>query len=408
MNWSQDTIKDIAEKYGVAYYLLDLDQVRGNFLHIQNAFASRYERVGVAYSYKANYTPAIGAVINDVEGLIEVSSEMEYRIAESLGTEKSQIIVNGPAHTSLFVEEILLAGVMFNLDSEYHIRVLEDVLLKYPENEFHVGIRFNLSADEHSFSRFGMEASPSQMEGLATFFDRFENCHLRGVHCHLSTEERSAAVYGKRAKKLITLVKDYFSKETIEYINIGGGFFGELPEVLSEQFSEQLPTMNDYAEAITQEMNRAYPTGGPRLILEPGMSLIANCMLFVTTVVAVKEVQGESLVLLNASKHNVRPTGHQKKLAITSIGDHQDAIERCHLVGHTCMEVDYIQRDFDEPIGVGDFVVFENMGAYTLPFKPPFIEPCPPVVAMSAGRYFLAKRKETVEDVLRTYEPFKN
>ena len=52
-----------------------------------------------------------------------------------------------------------------------------------------------------------------------------------------------------------------------------------------------------------------------------------------------------------------------------------------------------------------DYVVFENVGAYTLVLKPPFIRPCPAVLAWDpeSKAFEVIKRQEELSDVFTTY-----
>ena len=52
----------------------------------------------------------------------------------------------------------------------------------------------------------------------------------------------------------------------------------------------------------------------------------------------------------------------------------------------------------------GDFVVFENVGAYTVVMKPPFIQPAPAILVHDGSSSFgVAKRAERWEDLFATY-----
>jgi diaminopimelate decarboxylase len=56
-------------------------------------------------------------------------------------------------------------------------------------------------------------------------------------------------------------------------------------------------------------------------------------------------------------------------------------------------------------VDIGDYAVFDNMGAYTVVFKPPFIRPNPSIVTYDSetGSYCLSRRAETFDDVFASY-----
>jgi diaminopimelate decarboxylase len=76
------------------------------------------------------------------------------------------------------------------------------------------------------------------------------------------------------------------------------------------------------------------------------------------------------------------------------------------LVGYTCMEGDCLYHGYAGYLAPGDFVVFDNVGAYTSVLRPPFINPAPPMIACQhdSGGFELVRRRETAKDLFSTYE----
>jgi diaminopimelate decarboxylase len=81
INIRTDELKKIKDQFGEAFYLLDSDQFRQNFLELKEAFSSIYPRFNIAYSYKTNYTPALCKIVDELDGYAEVVSEMEMELA---------------------------------------------------------------------------------------------------------------------------------------------------------------------------------------------------------------------------------------------------------------------------------------------------------------------------------------
>ncbi|HEV8619517.1 MAG TPA: hypothetical protein VGQ79_00665, partial [Nitrospiraceae bacterium] len=75
------------------------------------------------------------------------------------------------------------------------------------------------------------------------------------------------------------------------------------------------------------------------------------------------------------------------------------------IVGYTCMEHDVLFAGFEGTLAVGDYVVFDNVGAYTNVLRPPFIRECPAMLGWSSkmGVFELLKRKQVFDDVFSTY-----
>jgi hypothetical protein len=52
------------------------------------------------------------------------------------------------------------------------------------------------------------------------------------------------------------------------------------------------------------------------------------------------------------------------------------------IVGSSCMESDCLYRGYQGELKPGDYVVFDNVGAYTNVLRPPFINPAPPILSI--------------------------
>ena len=85
MELNQSTISSLRDCYGDAFYLLDSEQFRHNFLELKSTFESIYPFFNIAYSYKTNYTPKFCKIVNELGGYAEVVSEMEVELALKCG-----------------------------------------------------------------------------------------------------------------------------------------------------------------------------------------------------------------------------------------------------------------------------------------------------------------------------------
>ncbi|MEC4813706.1 MAG: hypothetical protein SAK29_10620, partial [Scytonema sp. PMC 1069.18] len=192
--------------------------------------------------------------------------------------------------------------------------------------------------------------------------------------------------------------------------DIGGGYFGNMNQELRQQFDCHIPSYQEYAEAIAPQVRRHFSKElSPELILEPGVALVSDVIKFVGKIVGIKTVRGRNIALVVGSIHNVKPTLTNKKLSLEVYqNDEKKSKKTIHpvdIVGYTCMEHDCLYEDYQGEIGTGDYTVFDNMGAYTIVFKPPFIRPNPPILCYDSitDEYTLSRRQENFDDVFCTY-----
>jgi diaminopimelate decarboxylase len=79
--------------------------------------------------------------------------------------------------------------------------------------------------------------------------------------------------------------------------------------------------------------------------------------------------------------------------------------EDLDMAGYTCIESDYLYRNYSGQLSVGDFIVFDSAGSYSVVMKPPFIMPNVPILELNGDQTVrVIKRQETFEDVFRTYQ----
>ena len=69
---NRTVIESLRKEYGEAFYLLDSNQFRTNYLEMKEVFSSIYPSFNIAYSYKTNYTPKFCKIVNELGGYAEV------------------------------------------------------------------------------------------------------------------------------------------------------------------------------------------------------------------------------------------------------------------------------------------------------------------------------------------------
>jgi diaminopimelate decarboxylase len=410
MKLSWPVLRKLEQEHGDAFFLLDLSAFRANYREFLGAFRAIYPQSQIAYSYKTNYIPRLCHEVDKLGGYAEVVSAMEYELAMRIGVDPRRIIFNGPYKSEDDLESALLAGSLVNLDADYEVALVERIARRYPQAVLTVGLRCNFALDDDHQSRFGFDAEGGGLEAVIRRLQRIRNCQIAGLHCHFSTGQRSVESYVRRTRRLLELSARRFRGRGPHLVNIGGGFFSRMSPALRSQFPFPVPSYQEYAMAVASEVAAAFPDPDrPELILEPGAALTSDVMRFVAKVIGLKRIGSREVALVGGSIHNIKPTLHQKQLPMTVVSA---AVDPCRernpvpvdVVGYTCMEHDCLYRGCDQALRPGDFVVFENVGAYTVVMKPPFIQPAPAILVCDGDQSFaVAKRAERFEDLFAAY-----
>jgi diaminopimelate decarboxylase len=402
----------LEREYGESFFILDICQFEQNYLEFIGAFRSIYANTNLGYSYKTNYIPKLCQTAAALGGYAEVVSQMEYELAIAIGVPPQKIIFNGPLKPQAILESAILAGSIVNLDCLEEVEIVAELARTSPTQQIEVGLRCNFDLGNDRISRFGFDVAAGDLDRVFAKFSELENCTVNGLHCHFSTADRSIDSYALRTKKILELSDRYFPDHPPKFIDVGGGFFGKMTDDLQAQFDCYIPNYQEYATAIATQLQQHFPDpdSRPELIIEPGVAIIANVLNFVAKVVGLKTVRSRQIALVVGSYHNVKPTMTDKNLALRVHRNPNDNRQRklsgaIDLVGYTCMENDYLYSNYQGEVGIGDYITVENMGAYTIVFKPPFIRPNPPIVSYDSqlDEYRLVRRAETTTDVFCTY-----
>jgi diaminopimelate decarboxylase len=404
MEINQTVLAKLNKTYGDAFYFLDSKQFAQNYSELTRAF-SRYEKFCIAYSYKTNYTPKLCRIVDEMGGFAEVVSEMEMEIALRLGVKPAKIIWNGPVKNLEKVSELLLLGGTVNLDSKYEIEAVASIAQHNPKKQINIGIRCNFDVGDGVISRFGFDVNDTDFKAALALPSRFSNIHLAGLQCHFAS--RYLETWPNRVKGMLSLV----DKLGIipDHIDLGGGLFGKMPDSLKAQFSGYIPTYQEYADKICPIFSEHFASlpyeKKPLLLIEPGTALVGDCMKFACKVINIKTIRGKAIASVLGSVYNINPTLNKKNppLVVIPMGKTQSNYNDLDFGGFTCIESDYLYRHYSGPLATGDFVVFGNVGSYSIVLKPPFILPNFPVLDIGDKTVEVIKRAENFDDLFHTF-----
>jgi len=408
MSLNNKVLENMSESFGDAFYLLDSSKFSNNFEEFLSEFTTIYPKTNIGYSYKTNYTPKLCKLVNDKGGYAEVVSEMEYDLAIKIGVNPKMIIVNGPYKTKKALEKFVLGESIVNLDSYVEVEFLKEIAQRHSPRQLRVGFRCNFEINDESISRFGFDIENDNFTRMFFQLSNIDNITIDGIHCHFPNRDLQS--YDYRTDKILELAKKLFTAPP-KYIDIGGGFFGKMKESLKAQFSTPTVEYGAYASLIATKFKTAYQDYSgdekPMLLLEPGSAIVADTMYFVSKVIDVKEVRGESIATSSGSKFNMGllTSTINMPMDVYSSNRAQPQYEEIDIVGFTCIESDCLYKGYSGRIGVGDYLVFSNVGSYSIVFKPQFIMPNVPVIEYreTIGDYKVIKRQETMEDVFSTF-----
>ena len=392
-------IEGLRKEYGEAFYLLDSEQFRTNFMELKEAFSSIYPKFNIAYSYKTNYTPKFCKIVNELGGYAEVVSEMEMELALRCGVEHSRIIWNGPIKVKDKMSEFLLAGGTVNIDSISEAEYIKE-LARTTDKVLSVGIRCNYDVADGVVSRFGFDVDGEDFKKVLEIVTTTPNLHFINFQCHFA--KRQIEYWPARAKGMVELLDRV--GVVPERVDIGGGLFGKMADSLKAQFTSEIPGYKEYAEAAATVFADYFKgkDNAPELIIEPGSAVVGDCMKFVGTVKTIKNVRGKYFASVLGSQKNISMSGINPPMEVVHMTAGED-YENLDMVGFTCIEGDVLYKNYTGELAVDDAIVISNCGSYSLVMKPPFILPNFPVLDICGDEVEVIKRAETFDDIFHTF-----
>jgi diaminopimelate decarboxylase len=397
----------LCRQLGNAFYVYDEEVFVANYEALLAAFRRHYEPTSIAYSYKTNYMPPICARVHRLGGYAEIVSGMEYEMVRALGIADHRVIFNGPCKDIGTIEAVLVRGGIVNVDSSVDLAAVSAVARRHRRTRLNVGLRCNFSDPELPFSRFGLDVDGPEFQEAVAALRAQPNIRLGGLHCHYPN--RDLATFRVRTESLLR-VCDSLWQEAPDFLNLGGGFAGRMPPELASQFDYPVPSYREYADCVAGVIAARFGNGAgkrPQLFIEPGTGVVANCLSFVTRITSTKTVRDERIAACSGSVFNTAPTAKSIALPIRIVAQarRRGGPMPTHIVGYTCIESDYLARGLRADVMVGDFVVIDNVGSYSIVMKPPFILPNAPIVQLRDGgrSHRLIKRAERAADVFATF-----
>lgn len=370
-------------------YVINKEQFINNCKDIENSFKNLWgDNICFGYSVKTNCHPILLELANKLGWYPEVVSSDELKYVKSLGYDYPNIIYNGPNKGSLLLEACE-KGAIVNIDNLQEADYLCTQLKDQEKNGLRVGIRINFDLERicpgettagNKVSRFGICFENGEV-GKAISLLRRNNISIAGLHMHTSTKTRSKEVFLQLAKMVCQIVAEYNLELT--YIDMGGGFFGGKKIV-------DKPTMKDYAEVICNSLLTTFDSKKTTLVLEPGASVVATAIDYLTTVNNVRNIQDVKIITLDGTLLHINPFLTKRVPNYKILDSGKKIIKKQEICGCTCMENDrFFELTDSYELMTGNMIRFKDAGAYTMSFNSHFIVEPPVTYLMEGNDYKL-------------------
>jgi diaminopimelate decarboxylase len=291
---------DLAAEFGTPLYVLDEVLVRENCRAYQQAFRKRYPEVEVAFAGKALLCQAICAIMAQEGMALDVASRGELHTALTTGFPVERIYLHGNCKTDADLGMALEAGVnRIVVDSLPELDLLARLAGERGKPaDIQIRVGPGIKTQTHTFiqtgqedSKFGLAiASGAAMEAvkIATASDAI---NLRGLHAHIGSQLFGLDSYRRGVEVIVEFMAEVASTigECPAELNLGGG--------LGIQYTHEdaPPSIDELAQVIADGVQAEAARLGlplPRLMLEPGRSIVGPAGTTLYRVIVVKDLPG--------------------------------------------------------------------------------------------------------------------
>ena len=407
-----DTV-ELAEKYGTPLYLMDEDKTREHVRAYKTAMAKYFpsgsmpEFASKAFSCKQIYR------IMAEEGIdIDVVSPGEIYTAVKAGFPMENSFFHGNNKTD--------DDIRFAIENKVGCFVVdgEDELLALDRIAGEMGVKQNIllritpGIDPHTHkkistgsvdSKFGTAIETGQAMEIVKKALSLNNISLCGFHCHVGSQVFDIQPFTDASEIMLAFIADV--RDTLGYsaeiLNLGGGLGVRYTEADPEiDYGEKIKEIAEILNSQCEQLRLPVP----KILMEPGRSLVADAGMTLYTVGSVKEITGyKNYVSIDGGMtDNPRYTLYESPYTVVLASRANDQKDYTATVaGRCCESGDLIQEDVKMPKPIrGEILAVLTTGAYNYSMASTYNRVGrPPVVMLNSKQDYIAVRRETLKDI---------
>lgn len=344
------------------YLIIDLDVVEHNYRALHRTLPI----ADIFYAVKANPAPEVLKRLVTLGSSFDVASPAEVELALDAGAKPENISLGNTIKKEDDIAWAYASGVrMFAFDSEAE---LQKLARSAPGAKVFCRLLVSCDGADWPLSRkFGCEVDMAR-----DLLVKAKSLGLEpyGVSFHVGSQQTRTDQWDKALWQVAELFKQLEgSGVKLKMINIGGG--------LPAHYSDSVASVGSYSSAIMQALTKHFGSDMPRIITEPGRSLVGDSGILDAEVVLIsKKSYAEDVrwVYLDIGKFGglAETLDEAIKYRIEALG-RKGATAPVILAGPSCDSADILYEKFkyQMPLSlqVGDKLRIHATGAYTASYS---------------------------------------
>ncbi|MBI1858819.1 MAG: diaminopimelate decarboxylase [Candidatus Melainabacteria bacterium] len=407
---------ELAKQYGTPLYVIDKETFASKCNEYLTGFDSLYKNSLILYAGKAFANKAIFSIANELGLGLDVVSGGELYLALKTNFNKENIFFHGNNKQKDELELAIKNKIGRIVVDNYHELTLINELSQKYNQKTNILIRLTPGIECHTHeyiktghldSKFGFDLDERDTL-LSLIKNKLQNISLKGFHAHIGSQIFEINSFTDTISILLDEFKYAKSKFNFTFteLNIGGGIG------ISYTNEDDPFKIFDWIEKVAKTIKlkcKEFDLEEPKLICEPGRSLIANSGITLYSVGSSKQVpNGRKYIAVDGGMaDNPRPITYQAKyhaVAANKINEKDE--ELVTLAGRYCESGDILIKDIKLPkLNPGDIIAVLGTGAYNYSMASNYnMVPRPACVLVSKGKSEIIIARETYEDLIQKHK----
>ena len=406
---------ELAREFGTPAYILDENVIRANCREYLSAARREFGNDALPlYASKALCFTGIYKLAAE-EGMgVDCVSGGELYTAAKAGFPAERIYFHGNNKTDRDIAQAMDMGVgRFVVDNIEELCAVADEAEKRGKVQG-ILLRITPGIDPHTHkavvtgnvdSKFGSAIVTGQAMDIVKRALAKKSLDLVGLHCHIGSQIFDLEPFSDAADIMVRFIADIKRECSYEIreLNLGGGFGVRYTEDDREiSYSSAIADIAKIVRGFCEKNGIRMP----RVILEPGRSLVAAAGATLYTVGSVKEIPSfRNYVSVDGGMpDNPRYALYQSQYtALIANKASEPRDYRATIAGRCCESGDLLGENMAlQKAERGDILAVLVTGAYNYSMASNYNRiPRPPVIMVRDGEAKVAVRRETYEDIVR-------
>lgn len=408
-----DTVK-LAHEYGTPLYVIDENKVRSMCRTYKNAVEQYFDEADVLYASKALSFKEMYRIANEEGMCVDAVSCGEIYTAISAGFQSEKIYFHGNNKMKSDIEYALDSKIgFFVADNPEELDFIDECARERGIRQ-KVLLRITPGIDPHTNakiatgnvdSKFGMAIKTGQAMKFVKQAISKENIDFYGIHCHVGSQSFEAEPFIVASEIMIRFAKEIkdVCKTEIRVLDLGGGFG---VRYVPGQENLDIKSMIEKISLTVKSVCKNEGICVPKIIFEPGRSLVAASGVTLYSVGHVKTIDGyKNYIPVNGGMtDNPRYTLYEAPYYCLIANKAKEKMSfKADIVGSCCESGDIIQPNVNiQKPTYGDILAVCVTGAYNYSMSSNynrFLKPS--VIMVKDGKSRVAVKRETLEDIVR-------